>query len=192
MTAPLPVVGLDLSLTGTGVATAGGCRTIVSSGRKDSPLPARHARLADLASQIVLAVAEASRQEIGARTQVLVVLEAPAYDSRTGHQHDRSGLWWLVVHQLLGNGDLVAEVTTGGLKKYATGKGNASKDAVLLAVARRFPNVEVTDNNQADALVLRAMGCHRYGRPIVTVPAVHAAALEPVRWPAVDVLAVTS
>lgn len=40
----------------------------------------------------------------------------------------------------------------GAVKKTATGKGNAPKEAMLAAARRRWPAVEVTDDNQADAL----------------------------------------
>lgn len=76
-------------------------------------------------------------------------------------------------------------ITPSQRAKYATGKGNASKDAVLLAVARRYPTVEVTDNNEADALVLAAMIARLAGRPIETsLPQTHLDALAKVRWDA--------
>jgi crossover junction endodeoxyribonuclease RuvC len=183
MTAPpLPVVGVDLSLTATGVATEAGVQTITSSGKAGASLRVRRARL----NEIALAVTDIVES---APTTSLVVIEAPAFSRTTGHQHDRSGLWWLVVDQLLGAGHLVAEVAPTARAKYATGKGNAGKDAVLLAVARRYPGVLVEDNNQADALILRAMGCHRYRQSLADVPQTHAAALDAVQWPNVDLLA---
>lgn len=185
MTAPvMPVVGVDLSLTGTGIATAAGVRTIISSGRKGASLRARRARL----DEIALAVSNIVES---APTASLVVIEAPAFSRTTGHQHDRSGLWWLVVDQLLGAGHLVAEVAPTCRAKYATGKGNAGKASVVSAVTARY-GVQFSDDNTADAFVLRAMGMHRYGFPLATVPKTHAAALEAVQWPNVDVLAVTA
>ncbi|NUS59160.1 MAG: hypothetical protein HOV66_30530, partial [Streptomycetaceae bacterium] len=84
---------------------------------------------------------------------------------------------------LIAWGHEVVEVTTGGVKKYATGKGNAGKDEVLAAVVRRYPDVEVSNNNEADALVLRAMGCDHLGQPLAVVPQTHRAALDKVAWP---------
>ena len=37
---------------------------------------------------------------------------------------------------------------------------------MLLAVAKRYPHVDVQDNNQADALVLAAIGARLAGHPI--------------------------
>lgn len=39
------------------------------------------------------------------------------------------------------------------------------------------------DNNQADALVLAAMGADHYGTPLVELPKAHREALEKVAWP---------
>jgi Holliday junction resolvasome RuvABC endonuclease subunit len=40
------------------------------------------------------------------------------------------------------------------IKKHATGKGNANKDAILKAARQRWPDVEIVDDNEADALWL--------------------------------------
>ncbi|TFV90426.1 hypothetical protein [Blastococcus sp. CT_GayMR16] len=176
------VVGLDLSLTATGIATPDGVQTVGSKGKAGATLLQRSVRLHDLAMDIGAAVDGVASRHRGQR--VLVVVEGPAFDSRTGHQHDRSGLWWLVVDELCGSSFAdVVEVTTGGVKKYATGKGNAGKDEVLAAVVRRYPDVDVTNNNEADALVLRAMGCDHLGQPLAVVPQSHRASLDKVAWP---------
>lgn len=43
-------------------------------------------------------------------------------------------------------------VPVGTIKKFATGKGNANKDAMVEAARREFVHVSVDDDNQADAL----------------------------------------
>ena len=40
------------------------------------------------------------------------------------------------------------------IKKHATGKGNANKEAMLAAAREQWPDVEIMDDNQADALWL--------------------------------------
>jgi crossover junction endodeoxyribonuclease RuvC len=113
----------------------------------------------------------------------LVVIEQPAFSRQTGHMHDRSGLWWLVVNELHSYEFPVVEVTPGSLKKYATGSGTATKHAVVDATARRFPDIDTAaDDNRCDALWLAAMGYDHLGHPIVTVPAAHRAALAKVQW----------
>ena len=194
------IIGLDLSLTATGIATIDGdtidVSTVRSSGAKDASLSDRASRINRLVDQIVALSMPESRSSriwretgrrlgvvVGAPRPDLVVIEQPAFSRTTGHHHDRSGLWWQTVTTLLEYGVPVVEVTPSGLKKYATGKGNADKDTVLLAVARRFPDVEIRNNNEADALVLAAMGADHLGCPIGDMPAVNRAALDAVRWP---------
>ena len=179
------VVGLDLSLTATGLATPTEVFEINSKGRKGDTLLQRSARLHDLAADVVSEIERHAAHGPGQPT-VLVVVEQPAYSRTTGHMHDRSGLWWLVVDELCGSPwARVVEVAPSARARYATGKGNAGKDAVLSSVVRRYPDVPVVTNNEADALVLRAMGCDHLGVPLAVVPAAHRAALEAVAWPGV-------
>lgn len=174
------IVGLDLSLTATGVAdiTRGApstVRTIKSKGAKDATLGDRSVRLHNLAADILTASCIAD----------VVVIEQPAYNQTGGSHHDRSGLWWLVVDGLAFEPLRMVEVTPQAVKKYATGKGNASKDEVLAAVVRRYPNVEVANNNEADALVLAAIGARLNGHPIEeSLPKANLDALAKVRWDA--------
>jgi len=45
-------------------------------------------------------------------------------------------------------------VHVGTIKKHATGKGNANKAQMVSAAAKRWPEIEIQDDNQADALWL--------------------------------------
>lgn len=47
-----------------------------------------------------------------------------------------------------------AGVAVGTIKKFATGKGNANKDEMIEAAKKLFPDQEIVDDNQADALCL--------------------------------------
>ena len=178
------VIGLDLSLTATGFALIEDdtitVRTITSKPHGDS-LADRQARLHNLVADLLLAHLPIDPID-------LVVIEQPAFSRTTGHHHDRSGLWWLVVDAIWGWREEItpmAEVSPTTLKKYATGKGNAAKDTVLLATARRFPHVDLRDNNMADALWLAAMGARHLGSPIDDMPKAHLAAMDAVRWPVI-------
>lgn len=195
------IVGLDLSLTGTGIATLDNAVHIAPengdhsrhitvdkitsrppSTRKGDPppsLPQRSARLRSLAGTI-------TQRCVGAD---LVLVEGPSYGSNTAGTWDRAGLWWLIVGRLTGAGLNVVEVPPSNVKLYAVGKGagaGTDKDAILAAVIRRyFGVVEVAGNNEADALVLLAMGARFVGRPIEPggiIPAANLKALDKVRW----------
>lgn len=176
------IVGLDLSLTGTGIATIDTDRETANVETRTSKpvgdnIKDRAWRLRRFASNLQDVCYDAD----------LVVIEAPSLgQKRQAGQHDRMGLWWLTIDRLTYGLDgrvEVAEVTPASLKKFATGKGNASKDEVLLSVARRFPGVDVRSNDEADALVLAAMGARHLGHPIDSMPQAHLAAMDAVRWP---------
>lgn len=179
------VLGIDPSLTATGLAVidlddilAPEVHTIASRPGDLPGINGRVQRQARICRQLLDLATVALHQG-----PPLVVIEQPAYSSRTGHQHDRSGLWWRIVDRLLEHQADVVEVTPTSRARYATGKGNASKDQVLLAVAKRYPHVDVANNNEADALVLAAMGADLAGRPLVDLPATHRTALDKVVVP---------
>lgn len=184
--APLAVVGVDLSLTATGIATATGCRTLKSSGAAGASLRVRHARLTDIATRVTLAVSDAA-----APRTALVVIEGPALSRNTGSVWDRAGLWWATVDELLSAGHLVAEVAPTCRARFATGKGNAGKAAVVSALTARY-GVTFGDDNQADAFALRAMGLARLGSPLAAVPKTHVGALDAVQWPNLVALGVSA
>ena len=167
------VIGLDLSLTGAGISNGQWCQTIRSTGRKDATLPDRVNRLRTLTAGVL-------EYTTGAH---LVVIEGPSLHSIQGHVWDRAGLWWRIVHRLVSDGVPVVEVAPKSRAKYATGTGNASKDEVLLAAARRWPACPIANNNEADACVLAAMGLDWLGYPLAPMPATHRAALAKVAWP---------
>jgi crossover junction endodeoxyribonuclease RuvC len=179
MTRP-PVVGIDLSLTSTGIAVVhpDGCvvlETVTSTGRAAAKLEDRHERLRTIVHSVLSYVP----------MYALVVIESPSLgQGRQAGQLDRHGLWWLTVDTLRLN--VVVDVTPASRCKYATGVGNAPKDAVLAAAVRRFPDVPVNGNDTADALWLAAMGCEHLSEPIVDLPATHRAAMTGVRWPELD------
>lgn len=175
------IVALDLSLTSTGMAhgdTRSGVppqvSRVVSKPPRHVTLDTRSRRLRTLAGGITERCAGAD----------LVLVESPTYSGKTtGSAHDRAGLWWLVVGRLTGAGLNVVEVELHAIKMYATGRGNADKDAVLAAVIRRYPHVEVTGNDEADALTLYAMGARFTGAPMERdLPKTHLRGMDRVAW----------
>lgn len=172
------VVGVDLSLSATGMSDGSSTWLVRSTGHRGDSLYDRNERLAGLVCRVVDHVVDHGAD--------LVVLEGPSLgQGRQAGTHDRAGLWWLLVHQLHVRGLQLVEVPPAALKKYATGKGNANKGAVIDATARRFPEVETgADDNRCDALWLAAMGLDQLTGAGV-VPAVQRAGLAKVAWPAV-------
>lgn len=188
----MTTIGLDLSLTSTGIAVIGSDQTVTvsrvqSKGSKTATLNDRRERIHKLDLAIFQHIVNAHEHSLTGPP--LVVIEAPSFgQARQGGQHDRSGLWWLVVSRA-GQYYDIAEVAPATRSKYATGKGNAAKDAVLAAVVRRYPQVDVTGNDEADALILAAMGARHLGQPIDDLPKTHLAAMDAVRWPTAGVAA---
>lgn len=60
-------------------------------------------------------------------------------------------------------------VSTGSRAKFAAGKGNASKDQVLAAAIKLFPEAGITDNNEGDAAIVGAVVCQALGMPILPI-----------------------
>jgi Holliday junction resolvasome RuvABC endonuclease subunit len=60
-------------------------------------------------------------------------------------------------------------VGTSQRAKFATGKGNADKETVLLAIAKALPEADPRNNNEADALTVGAVVCQSLGLPILPV-----------------------
>lgn len=186
------IVGIDPSLTGTGIARidtedrlVAAMTTVTSTGKRDDTWVTRTQRLEDLAHRISKHCLIADDLSGWPVNPDLVVLEAPTLSQgRQGGHLDRHGLWWLILARLTAWECPYAVVTASSRAKYATGKGNAPKDEVLLAVARRYPHVAVTNSNEADALILAAMGARHLGQPIEdSLPIAQRDAMERVAWP---------
>jgi crossover junction endodeoxyribonuclease RuvC len=171
---PLHVIGLDLSLVSTGVAGNGWADRI------------RPGTLRDV--ERLHYIRHAVLEHISPRDD-LVVIEGPSYGSTGRGQHERGGLWWLIRYALSRRDLPVAVAAPGQLKKYATGRGGADKDEVLAAAIRRFPNVNITSNDEADAYWLCAMGHDLLGHPLVDMPKVNREALAKVAMPVTAVSA---
>jgi Holliday junction resolvasome RuvABC endonuclease subunit len=170
MGAPI-VIGLDLSLTATGVATPEGEETWRPPGTGMARLDWVRASVAEL---------------LGYWAPGLVVVEGYSYGSRASHAHGLGELGGVVRLALADAAVTYVDIPPASLKKYATGKGNAGKGEVLTAAVRRL-GYGGHDDNQADALWLRAMGMHHLGHPLTELPAAHLTGLAKVDWSGVAV-----
>lgn len=180
----MKVIGIDLSLTSTGLAAIidgriSGTEVVrLSRWTKKAPQTQseRLQRFNDILGWINL-------WTVGAN---LVVMEGLAYDAHdTARQ--LAGLSWLTQRQLWLADIPTALITPSKLKLYAVGKGSgrgaAGKLAVTRAADKQFPGVEIEDDNAADALWLAAMGARWLGQPVDDMPQTHLAAMAGVAWP---------
>lgn len=158
------IAGIDPSLTSTGVAVIRSPERVETATVTSKPptqgtetVRTRYERMETLAAGILDLVADTD----------VVGIESPAYGMRNaGKVHDRSGLWWWIVGQLEDRGVPVIEVSPPSRMMYATGKGNAGKDLVLVTAAATYKQAAITGNDVADAVVIAAMVSRLAGQPI--------------------------
>ncbi|MGW3827810.1 hypothetical protein ACWEAF_37485 [Streptomyces sp. NPDC005071] len=175
------VIGVDPSLTCTGVAGDGWADALRPKGRG-------HHRLHWLREEV--------RERTGAAD--LVVIEGAAYGhgGQAGH-HELGGLWWILTQDLWERNIPYAVVAPASRIVYAMGVSNPAKDyprkqrariakgMVRDAVAERYGlDCEGPGRyDKADAFILAAMGLHWAGWPLAEVPDTHSRALGAVPWP---------
>ncbi len=168
---PLAIVGLDLSLTHTGLCSPSGATDRLNT-------PASTVSGHDRLDEILQAVAD--------WTDVadLVAIEGYSYSSRASQAHAAGELGGLVRHRLWRLGTPYLDVPPACVKKYATGKGNAGKDEVVTAAVRRGADLYTgTTNDEADAFFLWALASDLAGQPVLEVPKSHRAALDKLTMP---------
>ena len=162
------IVGLDLSLTSTGVA-----------------------RISDDTPPDLCTIPTKSDLALGMRLELikngiwgtihgadLVVVEDVVATSRNGatvamvHGLIRWMLWRDSVPHTF--------IPPATLKVFATGRGNAGKDEMLASAIHRL-GYQGHSHDVADALWLAHLGAHLLGRPAVDLPATHLRALLKVK-----------
>lgn len=174
MTAPTAtVIGVDASLTSTGVAvwhdgrwTFGTIRTSPDGMTLEQRWRYITARLWPRLTTRTLAVVEG-------------VFSGPGHG---GAALDLAMLHGIIRYGLHVRSVPFAVVNTRHLKQFATGGGNAKKFQMLAAANDRL-GLPLASHDQADAAWLAAMGLHRYGHPLCPTTAVQDAACNAARWP---------
>lgn len=162
------ILGLDLSLTATGVARWDGTTETIKTRPDDGDR-----RLTVIRNHV--------REVAGTPLATLAVIEdVPPVRA---HALSTIGMVHGVVRTVLADlGVPYVLVPPSNLKQFATGKGNATKPDMRMALYQRA-TLDIRDDNQVDAWWLRAMALDRYGEPVVQVPQSHRAALTKVAWP---------
>lgn len=165
------LVALDLSLTATGVAYVEvDDQVVLSTLRSDCTGVDRLCALVDGVLDLV-------DGEVG-----LAVIEDLVHSAR-GASAGPLGMLHGAVRLALHREHIpLAFVPPASVKKYATGRGNATKPDMRMALYQRA-GLDLRDDNQVDAWWLAAMAADAAGVPLVEVPAAQRAALEKVEWP---------
>jgi Holliday junction resolvasome RuvABC endonuclease subunit len=165
------VVGLDLSITSTGIAHTDGSTA-------HWPLTAAHGdtRLNTVADRTLSALQPFGRWAID-----LVVIE----DLLAKVMGD--GIKSAMVHgavrfMLIDNAIPYLLVSPPTLKTYATGKGNATKPDLRMSLFQRT-GVDLRNDDEVDAWWLRALGLDLLGHPVLDLPQTHRRALAKLTLP---------
>lgn len=171
LSADYTIIGLDLSVSSTGIADASGTRTAGYSVKKDAHWSERAIRLQKLGVIIDRALKGAD----------LAVIEAPAY-GQSNAGHTLGELHGVVKVILIQRGIPAAFPTSQQLKQFACDHGNAPKDAVLAAAIRDGSPARNFD--EADAWWLRRMGVYRYRADLYqALPQYRRRVLDRIVWP---------
>ena len=181
------VLGIDTSLTATGLAridfvrpsaelaergNTPGWTHVISTATVGAPKPTK-----DRSKQAMCVRVNALIDQIEGcfsapgETPDAVGMEALAYGARGDSAWVLPWVFGRVIELTVEYAVPLYIVGTTARAKFATGKGNADKDTVLLAAARQFPQAELRNNNEADALIVGAVVCQKLGRPILPVTA---------------------
>lgn len=181
---PYDPIGLDLSLTSTGIAF--GDETAVIDAKNLTGVE----RLVHLRNRISDAI---GRRATATGRSPLVVVEGYSFGSRNSHAHALGELGGIVRVDLWEAGITYVEVPPTVRAKFATGRGNAGKSEVVSAVSARTGIVWEGPGNEdrCDAWVLQEIGHAHLGTPRHDWPAAHLAALAKIIWPLAVQLAST-
>jgi Holliday junction resolvasome RuvABC endonuclease subunit len=165
LTVTVTVIGVDPSISATGLALSDGS-LITVGGKADRG----DERLLDIACVMGTALTQAD----------LVVMEdLPTHAHGAGITGMVQGVVRLMCLRASVPYVLISPAT---LKKWATGAGNAGKADMRMALYKRT-GMDLRDDNQCDAWWLRAAGLEHLGQPVVDMPAAHVKALSAVTWP---------
>lgn len=167
------VLGIDSSLTGCGLA------------RIDVTLPPESEIHSTTADEILVTTLKAPGPKLKTRREYsrrishvvdqvdaamegvdLIMMEELAYGAKGSTAFVLPWIWGRIIDCAEARDIAIGFANVSQLKKYATGNGNAGKDMVLAAMIRNFPEVNVTNDNESDALCLGLIGCRGAGFPI--------------------------
>lgn len=185
----LRVVGLDLSLTSTGLSDGQSVR-VAQTSEADS-IEHRFDHLTDECLSYV------RRQVPGVSTRYgradLVVIEGSAFGAKGNAVEQLAGLRFIIRTELWRLDIPFVIVPPSTLKAYTTGNGRATKAQMVAALEQRhgliLRSYKVKDGkyDMADAYALAAMGYAALGQPLGTVgPPPPRKSLLAVSWPCIQ------
>lgn len=163
----MEIIGLDLSLTSTGLALADGSTQAIrvkSSGME---------RLDALERRIL--------EALDGLKDPVVIVEGYSFNSKNSHAHALGELGGVVRLAFWRRGIAWIDVPPTNRARFATGKGNANKAAVVSAVSART-GITWSNDDELDAWVLQEMALAKFGCPRFTWPETHLKGLDNIDW----------
>lgn len=166
---PLSIMGVDLSLTSTGVCINGSLSVIKAASRGAERL--------SVISTSVVQLAQDNNVDI-------VVIEGYSFASRNSQAHSIGELGGSVRMRLWESGIPYIDVPPTCRAKFATGRGNAAKTEVMSAVSAKTGLVFSGSgaDDMCDAWILSEMCCARLGLSAYTWSTVQLSSLDKVDW----------
>jgi crossover junction endodeoxyribonuclease RuvC len=161
------ILGLDLSLTATGIY----CDTCGGSVFKPKVKGAE--RLSLIETEVA-----------GHYNHIdIAIIEGYSFGSKGRATFNIGELGGVIRLSLFDDGLSFVEVPPASLKKFATGKGNVGKDEVIASAIRKL-SFKGSDNNECDAFVLNRMGNYFYNKTSIAL-SYQQEVLDKVEWPEV-------
>jgi crossover junction endodeoxyribonuclease RuvC len=150
----MKIVGLDLSMCESGITVWNNGRTesfLVKSKRPKDNSPVNELK------RILKIVSDIEEYLVGKEIE-LVLIENLAFCARnTSALVQLSALNYMIRETCYSHDIKFILVAPATAKKFATGKGNAKKDQMMLEVYKRW-GMSFSDNNLCDSYVLAKMG----------------------------------
>jgi crossover junction endodeoxyribonuclease RuvC len=167
--ANVKTMGLDLSLTSTGICVSG----ITSTQNVKSKGPQRLFEI----SEAILELTRIHKVDVA-------IIEGYSFASRNSQAHSIGELGGVVRLRLWENKIPFIEIPPTSRAKFATGRGNAAKTEVMSSVSARTGIVWSGKgaDDKCDAWILEQMGLSYLGISEITWPASHLEALKKVDW----------
>ncbi|AYD82004.1 RuvC-like Holliday junction resolvase [Mycobacterium phage Saguaro] len=161
------VLGIDTSLTATGLARidySGEDSWTIDTATVGAPAPGPDKSKRAMARRVNVLVDKIEGAFDSGMD--LVAMESLAYGAKGSSAWVLPWVFGRVIELCERHDKPLVIVGTSQRAKYATGKGTADKDTVMLAAARRWPQADITNNNEADATIVAVIGLHYLGYPL--------------------------
>lgn len=172
------VVGIDLSLTATGIATITqrvDRPPIVSvvefktALTKTGPARGRAKTSETLRDRVTRSRSIAADVCHTALTAELVVIEGLFTGPNAGKLIDRASTWMRIIDRCIAADVPLAVVSPAALKLPITGSGRSDKAAMASALIRLWPDLVIGSDNEVDAVACAHLGAVALGWPVVTL-----------------------